>query len=433
MRSSGAKGSTKGHLNISDAGPRLGSTKQRNAARAALSLAVLSALLLIAASPAQAQASETVLQNFDGKDGSGPNSRLTSDGAGNFYGTTPGGGSAGDGTVYEVSPNDGGWNETPIYSFGPQPAGGYTPDFSPVIFDHSGNLYGTAYGGGANFYGVVFELSPPGSNWTETVLYNFCPEGYPCNVTGAYPIGGLIMDSKGNFYGTTSAGGANGIGTVFELSPSGGNWTEQVIYSIGKSDRAADGLVMDASGNIFGITNSTVFELTPSGNGWDATLIHNFKGSPKDGIGGEFCTLVLDQAGNLYGTTTSGGKDNAGTVYKLTPVVSGKKKGTYTEKVLYSFKTNGKDGVGPSAGIVFDGAGNIYGTTIGGGKYSAGTVYKLTPTGTGGYKEKILWSFNITDGNQPESSLILDSLGNLYGTTYAGGANGVGTAFEVTP
>ena len=105
------------------------------------------------------------------------------------------------------------------------------------------------------------------------------------------------MDSKGNFYGTTSAGGAYGIGTVFELSPSGGNWTEQVIYSIGKSDRAADGLVMDASGNIFGSTNSTVFELTPSGNGWDATLIHDFKGPTKDGIGGEFCTLVLDQAG----------------------------------------------------------------------------------------------------------------------------------------
>jgi uncharacterized repeat protein (TIGR03803 family) len=432
MRSSAASGNTKNRPHISDAGQRFGSTKPPAAARGALSVAVLSALLLIAARPALAQASETVLHNFDGKDGSGPNSRLTSDGAGDFYGTTPGGGSAGDGNVYEVSPNgSGGWNEAPIFTFGPEPAGGYTPDLSPVIFDHSGNLFGTAYGGGANFYGVVFELSPSGSN--ETVLYNFCPEGNPCNVTGAYPIGGLVVDSKGNFYGTTSAGGANGIGTVFELSPSGGTWTEQVIYSIGKGDKAADGLVMDAAGNIFGSTNSTVFELSPNGNGWDANLIHNFKGSPKDGVEGEFCTLVLDQAGNIYGTTASGGKDNAGTVYKLSPVVSGKKKGTYTEKVLYSFKTNGKDGVGPSAGVVFDAGGNIYGTTVGGGKYNAGTVYELALTGTGKYKENILWSFNNTDGNEPESSLILDGSGNLYGTTYKGGANGVGTVFEVTP
>jgi len=423
---------TKGRLNISDLGPRFGSTKPATAAmRGALTLIVLSALILMAARPAQAQ-TETVLYNFTrGSDGGNPQSSLTSDGAGNFYGTTYYGGLAcgespyGCGTVFELSPNgSGGWNETVLYAFcsAPNCADGANPEFSSLIFDSLGNLYGTALLGGANGYGVVFELSPAGANWTESVLYSFANDG-----DGAYPAAGLIMDKAGNLYGTTEDGPHGTGNTVFEVSPSGGGWTEQTIYSGGFGSYA--GLAMDAAGNLFGVTYSTVFELSPNGGGgWNPAVIHTFTGSPKDGTYA-YGTLVLDKSGNLYGTTYFGGAKNYGTVYELSP----RKKGKWTEKILHSFKS-GKDGANPFAGIVFDSAGNIYGTTQGGGKFSAGTVFELVaPVGKGSYKEKVLWSFNGTDGNFPDGSPILDSAGNLYGTTDIGGSNGDGVVFEVTP
>jgi uncharacterized repeat protein (TIGR03803 family) len=146
---------------------------------------------------------------------------------------------------------------------------------------------------------------------------------------------------------------------------------------------------------------------------------------------------MLDQAGNLYGATFFGGAHDYGTVFKLSPITKGKKKGTWTEKILYSFKGGEKDGYGPFAGIVFDAAGNIYGTTVYGGRYGAdgiaGTVYELAPRKSGGYKEKLLWSFNNTDGAGPLDSVILDSAGNIYGTTSYGGPNHAGVVFEVTP
>jgi len=397
--------------------------------RGALTLAVLSALLLIAARPAQAQ-NETVLYSFTGSpDGDGPMSSLTSYG-GNLYGTTASGGTFTSGTVYELSPNgSGGWNETTLYSFTGGTDGGI-PEFSNVIFDGLGNLYGTAlYGGDLACNapygcGVVFELSPSGSGWVETVLYSFT---YREN-----PYGGLIFDSVGNLYGTAYTG-------VFELSPSGAGWTEQVIYGAYQQG----GLTMDAAGNIYGeayggtYLDGTVFELSPDGSGgWNPTVIHNFAGYPKDGTS-PTGTLVFDKAGNLYGTTYNGGAKKFGTVYKLSPVTTGTKKGTWTEKVLYSFKGGTKDGASPGAGIVLDSAGNIYGTTTSYGKYGDGTLYELAVSGAT-YKEKILWSFNGTNGELPEASLIWDSAGNLYGTTESGGSSGncgggCGVVFEVNP
>ena len=403
-------------------------------------------LTTFAARPAHAQ-TETVLYNFCSQyncsDGEAPGGNLTSNG-GNFYGTTGFGGLYGDGTVFELSPNgNGGWNETVLYNLcSNQPFcfDGRYPTYSSVIFDSQGNLYGTTVWGGADNYGEVFELSPAGASWTEAVLFSFA------NSDGAHPISGLIMDPAGNLYGTTLFGGANGYGTVFELSPSGGGWTEQVIYDAGGDS----GLTMDTAGNIYGTTTLAVFELSPNGNGgWNPTVIHTFPSGAKDGSV-PWGTPVLDKAGNLYGTTYEGGAHNDGTVYKLTPVTKGKNKGTWKERILYSFKGGTNDGCNPEeagivfdtagkggtkdgcnpqgAGIVFDTAGDIYGTTYNGGTYGLGTVYELVAD-DGKYKEKVLWSFNSTDGANPSDSLILDSAGNLYGTAESGG----GVVFEVTP
>jgi uncharacterized repeat protein (TIGR03803 family) len=386
-------------------------------------------LLLIAARPAQAQ-TETVLWNFTGGgDGDGPLSSLASHG-GNFYGTTTYGGAecegqdpSGCGTVFELSPNgSGGWNETVLYSFcsAPNCADGSIPEFSFVIFDGAGNLYGTTVGGGAHGFGVVFELSPVGGSWTETVLHSFAG-----NPDGWGPQGRLIRDPAGNLYGTTHYGGS-GFGTVFELSPSVGGWTEQVIYDVDSS--FPGGLTIDSAGNIFGIGHSTAFELSPNGSGgWTPTVIHTFTGGPQDGNLPEG-TLVFDRAGNLYGTTIAGGANGFGTVYELSPGVTG-----WTENILYSFKDTGQDGFWPTGGIVFDAAGNIYGTTSRGGATGDGTVFELAaPVDGGSYSERILWSFNDTGGAFPCCSLILDSAGNYYGTTYQGGSTNGGVVFEVS-
>jgi uncharacterized repeat protein (TIGR03803 family) len=377
---------------------------------------------LFAVRPARAQ-TENVLYNFTGgSDGAYPEWSLTSDRAGNFYGTTYGGG-FGYGIVFELSPNGiGGWNETVLYSFtggddGANPSG-------PLTFDSAGNLYGTASGGGTYGFGVVFELSPVGTSWAESVLHSFAG-----GTDGKFPVSGLIFDSAGNLYGTTYNGW--GTATIFEMSPSGGEWTEQVIYSV---ETSGAGLTMDAAGNIFSVTYSEVFELSPNGNGgWTPSVIHTFTGYPKDGYYAD-TSPVLDKAGNVYGTTVEGGPDNGGTVYRVSPG----KKGKWKETILHSFR-GFKRGNSPAAGIVFDEAGNIYGTTFWGGKHDWGTVFELVaPVGKGSYKEKILWSFTGADGLGPYAGVILDSAGNLYGATYKGGTTygdnyGYGVVFQVNP
>jgi uncharacterized repeat protein (TIGR03803 family) len=381
--------------------------------------------ITLAGRSAQAQ-TLAVLYNFMGvPDGDNPDASLVIDNAGNLYGTTAYGGNAcpsdpnGCGTVFKLSPNgSGGWDETVIYSFSAGADGGYP--LANVIFDGMGNLYGTADNGGANGYGVVFELSPVGSNWTEKVLYSFCSQ--PNCADGVYPISGLLMDSAGNLYGANEA-------NVFELSPSGGSWTEQVIYNAA----GWGGLAMDASGNIFGLGYSAAvdhpiaFELSPDGKGgWNPTVLYTFT------TGQPWGTPALDKAGNFYGTTDApNSHNNPGTVYKL----SRGKEGKWTKKILHSFKS----GDFTPWGVVLDAAGNIYGTTSGYGRapFPFGTVYELVAEpGTGTYEEKNLWVFNETDGEFPVGGLIWDNAGNLYGTTSRGGTGGEygnGVVFEVTP
>jgi len=419
MYSPGTSSSTTGPWNISDVAPRFGSTKLVTAIiRGALAFAVLSALL-IAALPAQAQP-ETVLYNFTGGSDSGyPMSRLTSDGAGNFYGTTAGGdGAGGFGTVFELSPNgSGGWNETVLYSF-TGGADGSHPWYSPVILDSAGNLYGTTYQGGTYGGGAVFKVDPRGR---ETVLYSFCSPG--C-FDGMSPESGVIMDSAGNLYGVNSGG-------VFELSPSGGGWTYQSIYTLYEYSITPAGLTMDAAGNIFGVSASTVFEVSKNPYGyWDGGPIHTFTGAPKDGDTA-YGTLVLDKDGNVYGTTYYGGLKNNGTVYKLSPITQGKKKGQWKEKILHSFGHGRYYGYNPFEGVVLDAVGNIYGATYDNG--GPGTVFELVaPVGKGQYKVRFLWIFTGSDGYSP-NGLILDSAGNLYGSAEYGGSSGYGVVFEVTP
>jgi uncharacterized repeat protein (TIGR03803 family) len=397
------------------------------AIRNVLTLAVFSALLLIAACPALAQ-SEIVLYNFCSRpscvDGEGPASSLTRDAAGNFFGTTALGGANMNGTVYELSPNgSGGYDETVLYSFCSVQncADGNDPS-STLIFDGAGNLYGTACSGGANGqavrsacgdgfngYGVVLELSPKpgggcpsgsnsGNSWCETVLYSFMS-----TPDGASPFSGLTFDPSGNLYGTTYGGGS-GEGTVYELSPNGkGTWSESVLYSFCGQPKCADGAHPDgqlqaANGNFYATTESggadasgTVFALSPAphggcpggsftGNGWCEAILHNFAGHPKDGSYPSG-TPTFDSAGNLYGTTVYGGigrcndvSKGCGTVWKMT--ASG---GAYTEEVLHSFQS-GPGFFGccfsiqapdlPLPGVVLDSTGNLYGMTTYGGSPS---------------------------------------------------------------
>jgi uncharacterized repeat protein (TIGR03803 family) len=271
--------------------------QRKHNARRVLTLAVLCALLLTASRPAQSQ-SETGLYNFctqpNCTDGANPVSSLTSPGNGNFYGTTELGG-LGYGTVFELSPNgSGGWNETVLYNFTGKSDGGYP--LGSVIFDGIGTFYGTASQGGAHGYGVVFALSfVPPSGWIETPLYSFANTG-----DGAGPVSSLILDPAGNLYGTTNYQGA-GNATVFELTPSGGgSWAEHTIYAPNATEGSSAGVTMDAAGNIFGVTLTTAFKLSPNGSGgWTPTVIHNFTGGT-DGYAAEG-TPVLDSAGNLYG------------------------------------------------------------------------------------------------------------------------------------
>jgi uncharacterized repeat protein (TIGR03803 family) len=403
-------------------------------------LGIFSVTLLVTSTWAATQ--EKVLHNFGkGTDGSGPVASLIFDSAGNLYGTAEYGGPYNYGMVFELTPKAGGWTEKVLHTFnnngkdGGNPAGG-------LIFDSAGNLYGATAGGGVYGSGTVFELAPKtGGGWTEKVLHSFNNNGKD----GTAPQAGVIFDAVGNLYGTCSTGGAYGIGTVFELAPKvGGGWAEKVLHTFKNNykDGASPygGLVLDAVGNLYGTTKEggaygvygTVFELTPkTGGGWTEKVLHSFNQDGKDGYGPE-AGLIFDAAGNLYGTTVYGGiyLVGQGTVFKLTP----KTGGGWTEKILSSFGSGSRDAVNPYTGLILDAAGNLYGTTYYGGENSEGTVFKLTPQAGGGSKKTLLYSFNSSgDGINPRSSLIFDVAGNLYGTTYFGGADHHGTVFEITP
>lgn len=291
----------------------------------------------------------------------------------------------------------------------------------------------------------------------ETILHNFVDLPH-----GANPQSNVIADAAGNLYGTTYAGGTYGFGTVFRLSlGSGGKWTEKVLYSFtGTSDggRPAAGVIFDSAGNLYGATAyggnyqnactydgcGTIFKLSPAASGqWTESTLYTFTGAPNDGQN-PVASLVFDVAGNLYGTTESGGtygRGWTGTVFELSPSSNG----TWTETILHNF-SNGPDGASPLASLIFDSAGNLYGTTEYGGDVNCngprknttcGTVFELSPDGNNTWTETVLHTFLYSDGAYPAGSLAFDSAGRLYGTTSGGPGvacnGGCGTVFSLTP
>ena len=339
-----------------------------------------------------------------------------------------------------------GWaqQETVLHSFG----GGTNGTFpaASLIFDSSGNLYGTTAEGGIHTScgdgsgcGTAFELSPKaGGGWTETVLHSFGN-----GTDGIVPDGSLLFDQASNLYGTTVLGGIHGLGTAFELSPrQGGGWTETILHSFGNGTDGISpnaSLIFDSNGNLYGTTyfggihgQGTVFELSPSqGGGWTETVLHSF-GSGTDGAQ-PYAALILDMAGNLYSTTYKGGVHGEGTVFELSPRLGG----GWTETVLHSFGNPAtQDGADPFGDLVADATGNLYGMTQGGGIRGKGTVFELSLGQGGGWTETVLHSFGnpaTQDGANPFAGLIFDQDGNLYGTTYLGGIHSLGTAFELSP
>jgi len=284
-----------------------------------------------------------------------------------------------------------------------------------------------------------FAMSVFCSAQQESILWDMSFNGS----VGLNPTANLVRDARGNLYGTTGFGGPKSGGTVFELKPgSNGTWTPKVLYAYlsinHDGQRPMAGLTFDAAGHIYGTTlwgglynQGTVFELMREPNGsWRQKQLHSFGGAKQDGLAPQ-AGVIFDRQGNLYGTTTSGGEYNFGTVYELIP----QSDGTWKEKILHAFNLDGIDGYTPIAGLVMDRAGNLYGGTVGGGPGIVGIVFELSPKAQGQWKETILHNFDInsTDGNSPFGTLIFDGSGNLYGTTYSGGVNGLGTAFELSP
>lgn len=368
---------------------------------------------------------ERILYSFGASatDGVVPNGPLVVDSSGNVYGTTVDGGVNGlyDGTVFKISAAG---TETTLYSFGASATDGQVP-IGGLVIDAAGNLYGTTEYGGVNGDGTVFKIDTAGE---ETILHSF-GIGF---TDGGVPSAGLIMDSAGDLYGMTDLGGANGGGTVFKIDAAG---KETILYSFAANSsdgvHPSGGLIMDGAGNLYGTTRAggfgygTVFKLNSSGT---ETVLYAIGAS----LDGEYPEggLALDSAGNLYGTTAYA-QESSGTVFEIGA------DGTAT--LLYAFGTtvnDESDGATPDASLVVDSAGNLYGTTIGGGTNNErlggyGTVYRIEKIGSS-ITETVLYSFgaSATDGTGP-NSLIVDSAGNLYGTTVNGGANGKGTIFAI--
>jgi uncharacterized repeat protein (TIGR03803 family) len=343
-----------------------------------------------------------------------------------------------------------------LHSFLGNPEDGRLP-YANLVFDPAGNLYGTTAGGGdgSTPAGTVFELSPQsGGGWSETIIFNFAG-----NRAGAGPQAGLIFDKAGNLYGTTTYGGSSnctdGCGTVFELSPqTGGGWSQTLMYNFkggtdGEWPNAS--LIFDAAGNLYGTTVvggggsslctygcGTVYELSPKSGGWSAKVLYRFQGQNKDGSD-PYAGLIFDAAGNLYGTTAYGGSakcpieiGGCGTVFELSPQSGGE----WSENVLYNFQGNSLDGAVPHGGLAFDKAGNLYGTTYEGGANQIGTVFELLPESGGVWNQTVLHYFRHNgDGARPYAGVTLDNAGNLYGTTLEGGTGtcekGCGTIFRV--
>ncbi|MFZ0030535.1 MAG: choice-of-anchor tandem repeat GloVer-containing protein [Candidatus Cybelea sp.] len=382
---------------------------------------------------------KTILYSFrSGNDGIGPSGRLLDEG-GTFYGETAGGGGSsgcynpgpGCGTIFKLTPSGKKYAETILYRFGgPNGNDGQVPS-GGVVYKNRALFGTTSFGGNYNRYacydigcGTVFKLPLSGSG-SEQILFAFS------GTNGALVSRGVI-DKGGTLFGTTNYEGEYGYGTVFDLTPSGAGYTENTLHEF--ADGSDGGLppsgVIDVDGSLYGVTGvggahnyGTVYRLTPSASGYTETILYSFTGGSD---GKNTGAGVIDVKGSLYGTTGGGGAHNFGTVFKLTPSGSG-----YVESTLYSFK-GGRDAAGTYSTLTEQG-GTIYGTSEHGGLVNYGTVFKLTPSGSG-YTESVIYRFKGgTDGADPYWGVVADKNGTLYSTTATGGPFGNGTVFALTP
>ncbi len=398
----------------------------------------LTSVLTISLCASAANPKFQVLHAFAGgaSDGARPASKLAIDQYGDLFGTTPVGGSLTDcfsegcGTAFMLSGRNGRWKEIVLFDFPPSSSGSFSDPSEPAVFDSKGNIYGTQTSGG-NSQGAVYQLTPSGGVWTENILHDFSTDD------GSSP-NGLVRDAAGNLYGSTSNGGTNSDGTIFELTANAdGTWSYNVIYEFGSTGLYdADGpygpLTIDASGSLYGTSQSggtygygTVFKLSASNGVWTEAVLFNFTldyGSTPYPVG-----VVMDASGNLYGTTTHGGPYGVGTIYKLTPTL-----GFWNRTILHTF-TGSTDGANPYGGLAIDKSGTLYGTSYWGGTFGYGNVYELSST-NGKWSQTILHAFsNNTDGANPFAGVTLDEAGHVYGVANTGGAYSMGVAFEITP
>ena len=403
----------------------------RSVARMAVrtGIAVAAVVMLIAAR----FAATTVVYSFAGdEDGEYPDTDLVMDAAGNLYGTTVSGGDFGGGTVFKLSPSGSGWTHTVLYDFTGQTDGG--EPYGGVTLDAAGNLYGTAVVGGTGLAceqgcGVLYQLSNSGGTWTEHVLHNFTG-----GADGSGPGSGVTIDAGGSIYGMTPTGGADALGVIFQVSPNGSGWSFHVIHTFtGGADGAtgSKGRLLLRSGSLFGVataggTNQSgvAFQLTRSGSKWNLHPIYEFQGTPDAGF--PYGALSPDAAGNLYGTTYYDGAHNLGCVYRLHRLPSGQ----WVESVLHSF-TGGADGNGPISNLVFDAAGNLYGTTSEGGTTGLGTIFELAART---WQETVVHTFTGSpDGEAPYDGMVSNGAGTYYGATVRGGVANEGAIYSFTP
>ncbi len=422
-------------------------TFQYSLRSAVFALAVGCALALFASQLAQAQTFTVLHQFTKGADGWGPSS-VTIDAAGNLYGGTGLGGDYnslcedGCGTVFKLKHASSGWVLSNLHVF----SGDYHDGpggFARVALASDGTLYSTGGGDYYNhIYSLVYHLQPPAAPchsilcyWTYTPIY-ILGSG---NNAGRPSMGGLTFDHAGNLYGLTAGDGTSGNGTVYELSPSNGTWTETILYNFsGGSDGSGPSwsdVILDSAGNLYGTTSDggplnygTVFQLTNPGSGWVKNILYNFDDVGLGNGGYPAGGVIFDANGNLYGTASYGGDEGGGTAFELSAA-------GFNFSLIYSFSFLGGPGGndGPDGSLTLGPDGSLYGSTVGDGQYSMGSVFKLTNQG-GTWVYTSLHDFTGgDDGAEPLGNLVFDSHGNLYGAAYVGGAYNAGVVFEITP
>jgi len=412
----------------------------RQSAVRALALAVLVGLPFLFIPLAQSQTYQ-VIHKFAYADGYHPSSTVVMDAGGKLYGTTYQGGSADRGTVFRLARSGSGWILSTLYMFQGGADGAYPA--AGIIFGPDGALYGTTSQGGdpsCGDCGTVFRLQPPASicgsiscPWTKTAIHLF--GGTLQGFDGRVPVGDIAFDRAGNLYGAASRGGQYDDGMVYQLTRSGNNWTETVVHSFTNMfGYPQAGVTIGSNGNLYGTVQfavganfGAIYQLAPSGMSWTLEDLYHFQ---QGGGGYPRAGMIFDAAGNLYGATTSFGDNGGGTAFELSPVNGG-----WSYSVLYSFVGNNG---GPDATLTFDQSGNLYGTTGADGAHQLGSVFKLTHNG-GAWSYASLYDFQDAGvAAYPQSNVLIDSSGNLYGTFSRGWTpylcpDGCGGVWEITP